>query len=548
MRPVASISVTPEIISESGNAKSTSLSADMIYEVLLGEIAAQRGDHKTAFLHYKNALNLNNEPRLAERATQLALNTGKPNNIRIAARLWLNNAPDQPTPHKILALLNIQEKNIGAAKKHLEEIIRIAKSQNKEGYILISNTLEKANNPTLALTLLQQLTESATDNPNALLALALTAGHARRYDLVNDALYKALLLKPKWPQALMLLSTNAMAQNNPTEAQRILKTAVEKSPDEIVLRYTYAQLLMETSHFNDSYEQFLILNNKQPPHPNFIFTLGILAKQLEKPEQAKDHFKQLIELKKRTDDARHHLGQIEEHLGNNREAIDWYNLVKGEKETDAKIRIAVLFSREREIGKAREVLQRLRVTTPHLAARIYLVEGSLLMDAGEIETSMSIFSDAIKQFPENTSLLYARSILHSILGEIELLENDLQRAIKIDPNHADSLNALGYALADQTTRYSEALGYIERALQIKPDHPAILDSMGWVLFRLGKNDEAITYLRRAMELQPDPEIAAHLGEALWTTGKTIQAQQVWDKAQASDPDSDYLNNVIRRHQ
>jgi len=523
------------------------LSSDIIFEVLAGEIAAQRADPETAFNHYDHAAQATNDPLLAERAAQLALNTGQPKLIRHATNLWLKSAPNLVTPHKILALLEIQDKNIEGAKSHFEQIIRITNRTNRESYTQIANALEKTNNPALSLKLMQQLTQSATDNPNAQLALAITASRAHRYDLANTALNSALLLKPKWPQALILLSKNATAKNNPAEAQRILKEALDNSPSEAILRYAYAQLLMDTSHFTDAYQQFLLLHSKRPYHTNIIFTLGILARQLDKPEQAKKHFKQLIRLKKRINEARYHLGEIEEHLGKNEEAIEWYSQIKGEREISAKVRIAVLLSREGRIEEAKKLLADIRQSTPELAARIYLAEGSLLMDSGDVEASISIFNEAIDQFPHDTALLYARSILHSTLGQIDQLESDLQKVIQIDSNHADALNALGYALADQTTRYSEALNYIERALKLKPNHPAILDSMGWVLFRLGRNEEALKYLNRAMKLQPDPEIAAHLGETLWAIGKTTQARQVWNKALDNDPGSTYLNKVIRRY-
>ena len=523
------------------------LSSDLVFELLLGEIATQRGDRKTAFSHYMKAAERSQDAAIAERATQLALRTGQPDAIRMASEQWLKVEYDHVTPHKILALLDIQNSEIANAKKHLSEIIRIAQSQGHDGYIQTANALEKSNNPTLALQLIQQLTQSASDDPNAFFAVALAANRAHRYDLAGESLNNALKLKPGWPQALILLSGNAMVMDNPAEAQRILREGVELAPNDTMLRSTYAQLLMETRQLNASYEQFQILNDQRANHANIIYTLGALAEQLERPEQAKSHFLKLIALKKRANDGHYHLGQIEESAGNNAQAIDWYSRVKGEQQTDARIRIALLHAREGEIVKARRGLEELRKSVPGHTARLYLIEGGMLMDSGDLTASMSTFNQAINQFPDDTSLLYARSILHSTVGQIESLEGDLKKVITLDPNHADALNALGYALTDQTTRHQEALDYITRALALKPGHPAILDSMGWVLFHLGRSEEALDYLRRAMALQPDPEIAAHLGEVLWAIGDTIKAREVWDKALASDPNSDYLNRVLRRY-
>ena len=49
--------------------------------------------------------------------------------------------------------------------------------------------------------------------------------------------------------------------------------------------------------------------------------------------------------------------------------------------------------------------------------------------------------------------------------------------------------------------------------------------MSW----LGKLDQALKYLSLALEKSPDPEIAAHLGEVLWVTGKKKQAKNAASK-------------------
>ena len=104
----------------------------------------------------------------------------------------------------------------------------------------------------------------------------------------------------------------------------------------------------------------------------------------------------------------------------------------------------------------------------------------------------------------------------------------------LKPDHAQGWNALGYTLADRTDRLKEAREYIEKALQLAPDDPFILDSMGWVHYRLGNHQLAVDYLRRAFELRPDPEIAAHLGEALWMQGRRDEAQRLLAGLEESD--------------
>jgi len=89
---------------------------------------------------------------------------------------------------------------------------------------------------------------------------------------------------------------------------------------------------------------------------------------------------------------------------------------------------------------------------------------------------------------------------------------------------------------------------VAQALKLRPDSPAILDSMGWVLYRQGDLGQAASYLRRALDLVQDDEIAAHLGEVLWVSGKRADAQAVWREALIRTPDSDKIRAAMERLQ
>ena len=123
---------------------------------------------------------------------------------------------------------------------------------------------------------------------------------------------------------------------------------------------------------------------------------------------------------------------------------------------------------------------------------------------------------------------------------------DLKFILKTEPNNAHALNALGFTLADQTDRYEEAYVYIKRAIEINPDDPAIIDSWGWIHYRLGEYDKAIELLRKALSRLDDAEIASHLGEVLWVTGRRDEARSVWQKALKKPPDAPSLLSVMQR--
>jgi TolA-binding protein len=70
--------------------------------------------------------------------------------------------------------------------------------------------------------------------------------------------------------------------------------------------------------------------------------------------------------------------------------------------------------------------------------------------------------------------------------------------------------------------------------------------MGWVQYRLGHYDDSLKYMRRAYSTRPDPDIAAHLGEVLWTVGEHDEAKRVWQEAARKSPDNEALVNTMKR--
>jgi len=221
--------------------------------------------------------------------------------------------------------------------------------------------------------------------------------------------------------------------------------------------------------------------------------------------------------------------------------------VEGEAEfLSANLRIGQILIGNGEQAQAQALFLEQRKAYPDRAEQIFSLEADLLTQADEVPSALEVLNQGVRQFPDSTTLLYARSMAAEQLGDLALMERDLRAIINNDPDNATALNALGYTLANRTQRYTEAHELISRALALQPDEPAILDSMGWVLYRQGQYDEALAYLTRAYAEYPDPEVAAHLGEVLWVSGNTEAATNVWRGALLRDPEHKVLLTTLER--
>jgi len=84
------------------------------------------------------------------------------------------------------------------------------------------------------------------------------------------------------------------------------------------------------------------------------------------------------------------------------------------------------------------------------------------------------------------------------------------RALKLDPEHANALNGIGYVLACEGKDGARALTYCRKAVDLKPDNPAYLDSLAWAYHKLGFSSEARNQIDKALALAPEAaEIQDH---------------------------------------
>jgi len=163
-----------------------------------------------------------------------------------------------------------------------------------------------------------------------------------------------------------------------------------------------------------------------------------------------------------------------------------------------------------------------------------LTLSQILRKAERYEQAIERLEAANEEIPDSVEIQYELGMLLERESRHEDMEKYLRQVIELDPGYAHAYNALGYSLADRGVRLKEAHELIARAHQILPEDPYILDSLGWVKFRLGENKAAEKYLRQAYQISPEAEIAAHLGELLWVTGRRAEAREVWAQGQSLD--------------
>jgi Flp pilus assembly protein TadD len=104
-------------------------------------------------------------------------------------------------------------------------------------------------------------------------------------------------------------------------------------------------------------------------------------------------------------------------------------------------------------------------------------------------------------------------------------------AMQQSPDNPLLLNFLGYGELERGENLDEAEAMVRKASALRPDDASITDSLGWAQYKRGRTAEAIATLQRAAESDPaQAEIHEHLGDALYTVGRRIEARFAWRAA------------------
>ncbi|MBH2032049.1 MAG: tetratricopeptide repeat protein [Pseudomonadales bacterium] len=522
-----------------------SFSEDSLFALLSAELAGQRNRYDLALSNYVEQANTTQDAGVAERAFRIAEYLGAEQAALETAQIWAKNAPDNLDAQRATA-------------------IQLARAGQYERAMQVMETVLQAQGDTHFDFLALSAAETDPDTRNGLLHSfdRLLLKHPENGQLLFG---KALLLQQdgKPEAALQLLEAHSASSQEVTplllrvrllqtlqradEAVPLLEDGIRLHPDEKRLRLTYARLLVDQERMDDARAEFASLVQQFPEDDDLRLSLALVCMENQDWLAASAYFEELIGRNAHVDAAHFNLGRAYEERNEPDNALNEYAQVgPGTDYLPAQMRQTELLLSAKRVEQASNRLSKARDEQPDYAIQLYLIETEALAKHQYIDRAWGIAEQALLQYPDDLNLLYTRAMLAEKRDDLTQLEADLRSILAREPENAMALNALGYTLADRTTRYAEARALIEQAYQLNPQDPAVLDSLGWVNFRQGQLDVAEGLLRQALENFPDAEVAAHLGEVLWANGKQREARKVWAAALANDPESPILRSTLLR--
>ncbi|HFE38922.1 MAG TPA: tetratricopeptide repeat protein, partial [Gammaproteobacteria bacterium] len=523
------------------------LSANVMYEILIAELATQRGNPQIGSKFYVEAAKQSQDPRIASRAVRIATFANEKDDALAAARIWKENEPDNAEAQRVLAVLYLRNNDSEKAKRLLGKLLAKDKVGISRNLLLTGAMLQRETGKESAAKVAAYLVTLYPKQAESYYIHASLAIQAKQKTEALKSIRKALEIRPSWIDAAVLYPRILQENGKNAEALDYLSAFVKKHPSEDVLRLAYARLLVDERKLEEARKQFKLLLLKMPNNRDVLFALAMLSMQFKNFDKAEDYLNQLNTMGKASPQVLYYLGQLAEQKEDFPTAINWYSQIHdGEYFIESQLRISVILAKTKTIEAARAHLHAIKTKTDKEKEDVTIFEGNLLRDFKQYQAAYDFYSGLLAKDPENEDYLYYRSLVAEKLDLVDVVIRDLSYVISKDPENAAAINALGYTLADRTDRLEEALKLIQRAQELEPNDAAIIDSLGWVNYRLGNYALALKYLRQAMDKIEDGEVAAHLGEVLWAMGKKNEAIQVWKKAKKQFSDNEILQATLNR--
>ncbi len=535
------------------------MNGELFYIVLLGELNAAGGEPGIAYQLYLEGARKAKDPSLYRRAIEVALQSRSGDAALQAARAWSKTDPASRDANRYVLQILLALNRVADTAEPLKTELAMALATDRAAAITaIPPAYGQISDKAQAATVVERALASYLADPQVGPSAWTTVGRMRL--AAGDT--SGALEAARSAQALSItapgpvqLALEMMGPKVPLAEPLVRHYLDGQALPE--LRMAYVRVLLDAMRYTEATQQLALLTTQHPEFADAWLVQGNLQvqdKQLDAAETSLQRFIALAnalpasEGRGRGLSAAHMaLAQVAENRKDYAAAAAWLEKIDNAEDLLAvQSRRASLLARQGKLAEGRALLQALPDRT---AAELRLklsAEVQLLRDNRQYQAAYDLMATVVRQHPGDADLLYDQAMLAEKLDKLDEMERLLRQLIAAKPDYHHAYNALGYSLAERNIRLPEARELIRKALEFVPNDPFITDSLGWVEFRMGNNDEALRVLNLAFQAKPDAEIAAHLGEVLWTLGQRDRATHIWKEGLQINSDNETLLATLKR--
>jgi len=312
-------------------SKFTDERSQLMYELMIAELAGRRGYLDVATEGYLSASKRTDDTRIAERATKLAVWGAQWELAQEAVDRWLELEPDSSEARELLAqILMRSDQPEGAALDQFASLVESAEDRSvvlNDIYVLMSREQDRP----AALATLKGLQSRFPKEVEAHLGLARFLLQQNDRDAALEAVEQGLVVNAEHGDALLLRAQILAEQGKPTEGLSEISKALDNDPDNVNLRTGYARLLAGAGRYNEASAELEIVFEKANGNSDVLLSIGLLALDSKRTEAATKYLEALLDTGDHRDQAHYYLARIDDQQQAFEDAIEHYeNVGEGE--------------------------------------------------------------------------------------------------------------------------------------------------------------------------------------------------------------------------
>ncbi len=581
---------------EAGRPSAEDLTAAYL-AFITGRSLEAAGDVEAAAASHRRAAALDPaSPDIWAELAGLYARANRPEEAVEAAEAALGQDPENTEAHRILGLVYAARagsrggdaEDLSRAVEHLERA-RNPVSPDLALYLTLGRLYLGSQNPTKARELLDEVLEAEPQFAEALALLAQAYEAEGQWADAAAVYERAILAGPRRARYRRELAAALLNADQPDRALEVLRELVRFRPDDAGGWFSLSNLELQLGNPDGAVAAARRVMELEPEglrgpyilsralgfqgrYREMIDTLGPVLERARGENVAPN---QIVSLLQSLSGAHVQLGDYDAAIENLAAALE---LAPSDLGIQAQLAQAYLSAgrfdaAEDVVARAKrdrpDNLALLRLEAQALSARgefgeaATVLEGALerhrtepiahvalanlYSEVDRVDDAVQVLTVAETQFPDNTLIVFQLGAVFDRAGRYVEAEVAFRRVLDQNPEDAQTLNYLGYMLAERGERLDESVSLILRALEVDPNNGSYLDSLGWAYFKQDRFELAEPPLRRAGDqLQGNSVVQDHLGDLLYKIERYAEAVVVWERALAGDRDGVDLLEIERK--
>ena len=344
---------------------------------------------------------------------------------------------------------------------------------------------------------------------------------------------------------------NLLNVRQPEEAERILREALEVTPNHAQLNNLLGAALVELSNFAEAEDRFRRAAELDPTLADPLARLGwLLYEKQGKAMEAKELLQQSLQLDPDHERARYTLGLVHQREGELDSAATVYaSLLERIPSAEAHRQLGLTYLQQGDLKRAQESLQEAARWSPYdpqtlvglgqAMARQGKADSARLILKGaerirQEEEELRPLRDAATRHPNRPQSHFNLGVAYARMGRLKLAQQAYGRALETDPSYGRAYKGLG-TLAMSAGALEQAEILFAEALARDSTLATAHNNLGLIYHARGRHAEAVAQFEAAARDAPiQAPLWANLARAYRDLGQAAQARRAAAKALAID--------------